>query len=446
MKRFNYLALLVLLVTGFFNSALAQVPKLTAIPETLSTSPRYAELVKSRATLVQQRDTLRAAVEVHNKNCTSVIEGTPLAEECARKWTELEKQRKSYSEAVEKFNQSLAIAIAADKVAASLGLKESPKNKLNDSPNSPSILKDSSVVDARNVPSGLPKAVEDSIPNTPAGHRTRKGLQAVALRDWKVALAWFQDALHQEPNNPEIQKLVDFAQSSLNETAPDLSKEMLHALASRDLERTRRATERDATMMRKLAEWKSKPNEPMNENLMIWLLAQPRPSTTGDGTHWLQGVKEDPRYKEIQSRWQDTKDMALLFQNKPAPTAVKQYEWELQDFYAAWATKQGYAKHYGELRKSSEALANACDQIEADKKSRLAAESTRWEKDWAKALANPNNRSDLKSGDPDVIGPEARHAITEHLLQVQAIEEATQKRLLDAGHQILTLGKPSWTP
>ncbi len=339
---------------------------------------------------------------------------------------------------------------APTKPSQGLGLKDiEPRSFTLESPEPATLVVNPPVVDARNVPSGLPKAVEASIPQTPAGNRVRKGLQAVAMHDWKVALAWFQDALNQEPNNPELQKLVDFAQSGLNEsknTAPVLSREMLRQLASRDLERTRQASAHDVMMTRKLAEWKSKPGQPMSEDLMVWLLARPRPDAAADGTHWLQSVKEDPRYKRIESRWQDSKDMALMFRNEPGPFAVKRYERELRDFYAAWATEQGHVRHYLELRKSSDALAKALDQIEAGKRASVAAESARWEKDWAKALANPNNRSGLKAGDPEVLGPEARHALAEHLLQVQAIEEATQKRLLDAGHQILTLGKNTWTP
>ena len=65
------------------------------------------------------------------------------------------------------------------------------------------------------MPSGLPKSVEDSIPHTPAGDRVRKGFQAITAHDWKVALAWFQDALNHEPNDPGLKRLVDLAQYTL---------------------------------------------------------------------------------------------------------------------------------------------------------------------------------------------------------------------------------------
>jgi tetratricopeptide (TPR) repeat protein len=74
---------------------------------------------------------------------------------------------------------------------------------------------DPMVVDARNVPSGLPKSVDAAIPHTPAGDRMRKGFQAVQAGDWKAALAWFQDALNQEPGDPGLQRLVDLAQFTI---------------------------------------------------------------------------------------------------------------------------------------------------------------------------------------------------------------------------------------
>ncbi len=77
---------------------------------------------------------------------------------------------------------------------------------------------DTSVVDA-NVPSGLPKALDNAIAkaysSAPPGvsDRVRKGFQAVMLRDWKVAKAWFQDALNRDPNNAGLKRLVALAGS-----------------------------------------------------------------------------------------------------------------------------------------------------------------------------------------------------------------------------------------
>ncbi len=76
---------------------------------------------------------------------------------------------------------------------------------------------DPMVVDACNVPSGLPKSWDDAIAgayrDAPPGvsDRVRKGFQAVADRDWKVAKAWFQDALNRDPDNASLKRLVALA-------------------------------------------------------------------------------------------------------------------------------------------------------------------------------------------------------------------------------------------
>ena len=94
---------------------------------------------------------------------------------------------------------------------------------------------DPKVVNAQNVPSGLPKAVENAIaeayPDAPPGvsDRVRKGFQAVMTSDWKVAKAWFQDALNRDPGNVGIQRLILLTDNSLARgaapaTAPPASR------------------------------------------------------------------------------------------------------------------------------------------------------------------------------------------------------------------------------
>lgn len=74
---------------------------------------------------------------------------------------------------------------------------------------------DKSVVDARAVASSLPASVDAAIPHTPSGDRVRKGFQAIQTGDWKLALAWFQDAHNKEPGNPGLRRLVDLAKFTL---------------------------------------------------------------------------------------------------------------------------------------------------------------------------------------------------------------------------------------
>jgi len=72
----------------------------------------------------------------------------------------------------------------------------------------------SQVVDACSVASGLSQGVDDAIAgvygNAPPGvsDRVRKGFQAVMERDWKVAKAWFEDALNRDPGNANLKRLV----------------------------------------------------------------------------------------------------------------------------------------------------------------------------------------------------------------------------------------------
>jgi hypothetical protein len=84
----------------------------------------------------------------------------------------------------------------------------------------PAPYGDSNVVDARNVPSGLPKSLDNAIAkayaNAPPGvsDRVRKGFQAVMVRDWKLAKAWFQDALNRDPTNAGLKRLVALTDTS----------------------------------------------------------------------------------------------------------------------------------------------------------------------------------------------------------------------------------------
>lgn len=90
-----------------------------------------------------------------------------------------------------------------------------PKASLQPAPHT-----DTSVVDGRNVPTGLQKALDNAIASAyssaPPGvsDRVRKGFQAVMERDWKVAKAWFQDALKRDPNNAGLKRLVALADTS----------------------------------------------------------------------------------------------------------------------------------------------------------------------------------------------------------------------------------------
>ncbi|HEX4757345.1 MAG TPA: hypothetical protein VH308_05150 [Terracidiphilus sp.] len=100
--------------------------------------------------------------------------------------------------------------------ATDSGLKGAPNSRDSTGLKTlPDVNTDPRVVDARDVPTGLPRSVAAEIPDTPAGNRVRKGLQAIQSHDWIVALAWFRDAHNYEPGNAGIQRLIELAQYTM---------------------------------------------------------------------------------------------------------------------------------------------------------------------------------------------------------------------------------------
>ena len=117
------------------------------------------------------------------------------------------------------------------------GLKDADDTKLLFSKPTPSDaavytrVKDPSKFDVY-VLTGLSKSLEDAILHTPAGDCTRKGMEAVLDHDWKIALAWFQDALNYRPDNGAgLKRLADLAQYTLRREGQDTSS---HPLTGKD--------------------------------------------------------------------------------------------------------------------------------------------------------------------------------------------------------------------
>jgi GNAT superfamily N-acetyltransferase len=138
-------------------------------------------------------------------------------------------------EVQEKFERDKTDALNSLKSISSgnLDIKDSTGNKINGSDFGLKGVDDSNtsnVVDARDVPTGLPRAVAEAIPHTPVGDRVRKGFQAIQAHDWKVALAWFQDAVNHDPGDPSLTRLVDLAKFTLNyreKTSPSVPNTQL---------------------------------------------------------------------------------------------------------------------------------------------------------------------------------------------------------------------------
>jgi len=82
---------------------------------------------------------------------------------------------------------------------------------------------DPMVVNTQKAPSDRSKALDDSIAgvygNAPPGvsDRVRKGFQAVMTRDWKVAHAWFEEALNRDPGNARLKHMVELTEYTVPE-------------------------------------------------------------------------------------------------------------------------------------------------------------------------------------------------------------------------------------
>ena len=187
---------------GLFISGSAQAIDIPALP---LVQPGIAAanpaLVQLREKLLNERKALLDRTNRHNQLCDAVEVGSAAEASCTKAYPLLEAAINSHIKASKQYNDSY---VAAVKLAAS---------------QKPASSGDPKVVDARNVPSGLPKDLDNAITNAyssaPPGvsDRVRKGFQAVMERDWKVAKAWFQDALNRDPTNAGLKRLVTLADS-----------------------------------------------------------------------------------------------------------------------------------------------------------------------------------------------------------------------------------------
>jgi hypothetical protein len=163
-------------------SAYAQIKEPSPLPGDAA-APDMSQLSQTRAALLAELDELRQHIASHNQRCSHVATtDAALTSSCAGSRTAVAGEIAAYRSALATYEA------------------------------------DAMVVDARNVPSGLPKSIEGQIPRTPAGDRVRKGFQAIADHDWNVAHAWFQDALNHDPGNAGIQRLIDLAEYTMKRT------------------------------------------------------------------------------------------------------------------------------------------------------------------------------------------------------------------------------------
>lgn len=155
--------------------------------------PRLDALNKERADLLSKGSDF-------DKACGKVVAGSPEDLQCAKYWPIFSAAAQKHAEKSLIFLQAYASAEAAAKVL------------------SPPVLR----------AGALPRAVEDAIAGAyrDAGpeviDRVRRGYQSVQANDWKLAAAWFKDALNRAPNNVGLKRLVELAEAPPQASAPKL--------------------------------------------------------------------------------------------------------------------------------------------------------------------------------------------------------------------------------
>jgi hypothetical protein len=168
------------------------IPSLSVIEPGLAAA--QPELAKRRQGLLKERKALLDRANRHNDQCTAVEAGSGEAARCDKALSALNTAIGAHVQASEQYNN--------DHVAAELALKAQALPPHAD-PN---------VVDARRPypSSSIDSAIAKTYSNSPPGvaDRVRKGFQAVMDRDWKVAKAWFEDALNRDPGNANLKRLV----------------------------------------------------------------------------------------------------------------------------------------------------------------------------------------------------------------------------------------------
>jgi hypothetical protein len=187
-----------------------QIPALVDVPA--SAAALNPGLAARRAALLQERVALHDKIAGMNARCGAVEEGSAAEKACDIDQTALTNALNAHVQQSNDFNVGAQAAILAAK---------------NPTPKPPN---DTSVVDGQNVPSGLPKFVDEAIVSgysaAPPGvsDRVRKGYQAVAAHDWNAARAWFKDALNHDPQDAGLKRLTELAEFTLARTSQKAPK------------------------------------------------------------------------------------------------------------------------------------------------------------------------------------------------------------------------------
>lgn len=172
---------------------------------------------------------------------------------------------------------------------------------------------DPRIVDARNLPPAVSADIDRSIkkayPNAPPDviERLKKGFTAVENRDWKVAKAWFQDALKRDPTNEGLQRFV-----ALAEDPADLKA--LHAPAAPEHKPTTRAERAAAAAIKP---YEPKPSdEEISHFFKQFRAGKEQAPTDAVRKHVLSLSKEEFKY-QLALQLPEDQDTQHLFDQKP---------------------------------------------------------------------------------------------------------------------------------
>ena len=146
-------------------------------------------LVSRLAALKTDRAAMVGSLADFEKECGDVIAGTPADRRCADYAPILQAAKNKHVERSLIFIEDNQAAEAAAKVL------EPP------------------IVPKGVLPTGVEDAITGAYGNAGAEvmDRVRRGFQSVQSGDWKLATAWFKDALNRAPNNAGLKRLVEIA-------------------------------------------------------------------------------------------------------------------------------------------------------------------------------------------------------------------------------------------
>ena len=193
MKTCN-LRLALLLLCGLFSGLMCEDARAQKIPALAAVSPKLPEA--EQQAFRQKSAELEAALKAFTV-ASDRFNAKPAKDQSDAEFDALTAERERYIAAARQYNTEMALRVRAVESG------------------------DPMVVNARDVPTGLPPEVDAAIAEAfsaaPPGvaKAVSKGYQAVMAHDWNVAQACFGDALYKYPGDAGLVRLVDLSRYML---------------------------------------------------------------------------------------------------------------------------------------------------------------------------------------------------------------------------------------